>query len=312
MRRGPLYAIAASLSFVAMMAFGKIAQEDLSALEIVFWRGFIALPIILLVAPPGRLLIVNHGVFLLRAVFGTATVFLLMIAVKHIGVAECSLLDKLQPMVVACLATLLLGQDERPHLRIWIFLLLGLAGSALIIGPGVSVGSFWGFFAIGAAFSSAAAQLCLRVLARTDNVRAITFYFFAASIVIIGVAQLITERRLPRLPSLDGLPFLLGFGASAAFGQVFLTRAYREDRAAVIAASSYTGPIWAIGVDLLVFDAAPPALALVGGVLIVLPGFLLLWGGYSKHPASQLDAHRLSHQSRSLAEQDQRFPVGEN
>ncbi len=260
-----------------MMAFGKDARAELGAFEIVFWRGFVAMLVVFALARGKRLRIVNRKLLLLRTVFGTSTVFFLMMAVERLALTEVSLLDKLQPMAIAILAGLLLGHDERPGARVWLCLVVGFLGCALIIGPDLRLGSAWGLFAVAAAMTAACAQICLRVLARTDTAAPISFFFFLLSIPLAALGALATDGRLPRLPPVELVPNLLGFGVTAAVGQVFLTRAYAEDRAAVVAAASYTGPLWAAIIDALAFRTFPNPLVIFGGALIVGPGLFLLF-----------------------------------
>ena len=75
----------------------------------------------------------------------------------------------------------------------------------------------------------------------------------------------------------DLWPYVLGIGVTATGGQLLMTQAYAEDRAAVVAAASYTTPLWGVIADLLIFDLIPGSLAIVGGVIIVAAGLVLIF-----------------------------------
>jgi drug/metabolite transporter (DMT)-like permease len=76
---------------------------------------------------------------------------------------------------------------------------------------------------------------------------------------------------------------LVGCALSASAGQLFLTEAYRAERAARVAAASYVGPVWALVADVVVFGVWPRAEALVGGAIIVGAGLVLLRNSPKSH-----------------------------
>jgi drug/metabolite transporter (DMT)-like permease len=125
----------------------------------------------------------------------------------------------------------------------------------------------------------------LRVLGRTDSAYSVSFFFFLASIPLAALGCLVVHHRPPALFPVAYWPHVLGFGVTAATGQFFLTMAYAVDRAAVVAAASYTGPLWAVIIDALYFRTYPDPLAILGGLLIVGPGLLLLFDRQTETPA---------------------------
>jgi drug/metabolite transporter (DMT)-like permease len=197
-------------------------------------------------------------------------------AARGLTLADYNLIDKLQPVMIALLAPSVLGAQERSGGKLWVLLVLGLAGCAVLLAPELAMGSTLGLWALVGVALSSAAQLCLRALGPTDDARTVVFWF-QAGVAILGVAALAatTGNPLPRLP-LGLLPWLVLMGICGTAGQILMTRAYAEERAAVVAAMSYTSPLWAVALDVLLFHTWPDAHALVGGALVIAAGVPLL------------------------------------
>ena len=63
MRTGPLLMIAATLVLTIMSGAVKVARVEMEVLDLVFWRGVIAVPLALAVARRGTLRIEHRRVF---------------------------------------------------------------------------------------------------------------------------------------------------------------------------------------------------------------------------------------------------------
>ncbi len=277
MRRGPLYMIIAGLAFTVMVTLVKTVRDDLSPFEVVFWRGLVSIPLALAFACGTSLRLYNVGLFALRAVLGFIAMIGFFTAARGLLIADLSLISKLQPMVVAILAPLLLGIHERPSRLVWLLLGVGLAGCALLLAPDLAVGSPYGLWCLAGAVFSAGAHVAVRGLARTNDPRVLVFHFQLAMMVLALLAIVITTHDLPPLPRPALWPAVLGIGVSATLGQLFMTHAYARDRAAVVAAASYSAPIWGVAADLVVFAAVPGWHVIIGGVLIVGSGMVLVF-----------------------------------
>jgi drug/metabolite transporter (DMT)-like permease len=212
----------------------------------------------------------------LRAVLGFCAMSCFFTAAKGLALADLSILAKLQPLIIAIVAPLLLGRGERSGPIIWVILAVGLVGSGLLIGPELAIGGTYGLWALGAAFFSALAHTMIRALGKTDNAPAIVFWFQATTLVLAVPAYGLLEGALLPLPPSHLWPYLVGTGLAATAGQVLMTNAYRMEKASVIAAASYAGPLWAASLDLVVFGVVPSGWALAGGALVVGAGLTLV------------------------------------
>ncbi|MBW2454403.1 MAG: DMT family transporter [Deltaproteobacteria bacterium] len=284
MRRGPLYMVIAAAAFTAMLGFVKVARAELPAVEVIAYRAVLGLPFVWIFARRGGLRIEQRGVLAGRVVFGFAAMFCYFTAAKELGIADVSLITKLQPILVAVVAPLALGRSERGSSSVWLALVLGFVGCAILLAPQLDVGLEFGLWAVAAAVLSAVAHVCLRKLGRTEDPLTVVFWFLVGLTVISVPATIIQAGGVPPLPRLGLWPVLLGCALSASAGQVLLTYAYRADPAPMVAAAAYTAPVWAVLVDVLWFDQTPSGHVLAGGALIVGGGLWLVV--YAREPAA--------------------------
>jgi len=275
-RRGPLWMILAALLFTVMLGLVKVAREDMSALEVVVWRSVFATPLAFVLARRAGIAIRNKKVLLVRCALGFCAVLGFFTAALGLTMAQLSLVSKLQPILIALLAPLVLGASEKPSGRVYAVLGLGLAGSLLLLSPDLASGSIYGLLAVGGTVASAGAHVAVRRLGATENPFALVFWFQ----LFLSVAGLTTwtllEGRLVPLPPAGMWPVLIGIAVSTTAAQLAMTRGYQLDRAASVAAASYAGPLFAVVGDVIVFAVWPDAWALGGGALIVVAGLVLL------------------------------------
>jgi drug/metabolite transporter (DMT)-like permease len=273
--RGPVLMIGASLLFTAMVACVKVARQELGSIELMAWRAVIGVPVAGVLAWRVGAAIRNRRVMALRVGFGFCAMACFFTATKGLTLADLSLISRTQPLLLTVAAPLVLGASEKSGPRVWVLLAAGMVGCAILVGPDLAVGSTWALWALGASASSAAAHLCLRVLGRTEQPAAVVFAFQTA-VGAIAFGWLGATGTL-RLPPTELWPYVLGAGLFATGGQLLMTEAYRQERAAVVAAASYTGPVWGVLGDVLFFAALPSGWDWVGGALIVAAGLALVW-----------------------------------
>lgn len=279
MRRGPLYITAAGLTFTVMFALVKVTRDSLGAFDLVFWRSLGASVVAYALARHGvgSIRVQHRALLAMRTVLGFAAMSCVFAAAKGLGVGDLLLIGKMQPLLIAMLAPLLLGEGERASGWVWLLLAAGLAGGVMLIAPDLALGSVYGLLAVLGAVFAAGAKLGVRAMVREDDPRVMVFYFQAGAMVLAAGAVLVTEARLPALPPADLWPHIIGIGVTAAVGQLLMTQAYYHDNAAVVAAATYTEPIWGLIVDIVVFATAPDWNVLIGGLLILGAGLALLF-----------------------------------
>ncbi len=273
--RGVVLMVAASLAFTAMVAFVRLARQELSTIEVMAVRGAVAAPLAWAMARPGgSLALVGRRVFAARAALGFAAMYCFYTAAKGLTLADMTLITRTQPILLALLAPWVLGRSERPSSRIWLLLGLGVIGTAILIAPELEVGTSWGLWAVLATVFSAGAHLAVRKLGATDR-PAVVVFWFQVVVAAGGFAILLGTIGVHRPdPSLWG--WIVGAGVSSTAGQWLLTSAYRAEKAAVVGAASYSGPLWGLLGDAIFFATLPGPRELIGGAIIVAAGLWLL------------------------------------
>jgi len=84
---------------------------------------------------------------------------------------------------------------------------------------------------------------------------------------------------------------IAGMGLAGALGQIALTRAFQLGQASMIAPLEYTGLVWVIGWDLLLWGVLPDRMTWIGAAIIVASGLYLLHRERVQHArrAGQVD-----------------------
>lgn len=280
MSRGVIDMLLALVAFTAMNALVKLGGQHFTPLELVFWRSALGAALVLPLALGRRgLRLASFRLMLLRTLLGVAAMFSGFLALQGLTLAEVTLVSQLQPVLVALGAPLLLGDGERAGRSLWGALGLGLVGGLVILGPSAAAGSWWGLAALLSALFSAGAHLCLRPLGKGEDDRAIVFWFLAGSAMVAAAAAPWIDGVAVGAPSAASWGLLAGLAVTATAGQLFMTRAYQLERAAVVATVAYAAPLLATLIDALVFGIVPGWNAYAGGGLVVIAGLTLLSGG---------------------------------
>lgn len=267
--------VAAQIAFTAMVVFVKIARQELSTFEVAFWRSILVLPLLWALLGGSGWRINRKVIMLLRSVLGFGALCSFFGAAKGLTIADLSLISKIQPVLVAVLAPLLIGGSEKPEPWLWAVMGVALAGCMLLLAPSLQVGSLYGLMAVSAAIFSAGAHTCLRLL-KQENPIAVVVWFQVGTAIMGAVACVLSLGTIPIPPNhLWGA--LLAVGVFAGLGQLLMTAAYKVERAPVVATASYVGPVFAVIADVIAFADWPTFISLLGGTVVISAGLVLLW-----------------------------------
>ncbi|MBM4388423.1 MAG: DMT family transporter, partial [Deltaproteobacteria bacterium] len=115
---------------------------------------------------------------------------------------------------------------------------------------------------------AALAYICVRRLSATDSVETIVFYFTGIS-TLLSLPALFIDFALP---DANGWIGLAGVGVFATLGQLFLTSAYRYERASIVSSFSYMTPLFSFFLGIALFDEIPRTASIIGSLMIILSG----------------------------------------
>ena len=278
MTRGMWYMVAGGFFFSVMTLWVKLAGERLPNQEIVLVRGLLTLAFTWVMVR--RAGVSRRGsrplALMLRGLFGYASLSCLYYSVVHLPLADATVLQYTNPVWTALLAVWVLEERMRPAEVLLV--LCSLLGVVVIARPSFLFGAGAArldLFAVGIALAgatlSAAAYVMVRKLSRTEHPLTIIFWFTLVT-VPAAIPGTIAVAVWPT--PLEWL-FLLGVGASAQAGQVYLTRGLQLVPAGRAAGAAYMQVVFAALWGALFFGDLPDSWV-VAGAMIILGSTLLL------------------------------------
>jgi drug/metabolite transporter (DMT)-like permease len=279
MGRGFLYMVESALAFTVMGVFAKLAGERLPVAEIVFARGFVSL--VLSVAALRRAGVSPWGHdrprLVVRGLIGATGLGCLFYALKHLPLAEATVIQYLHPVFTAILAALVLQERAGPWILVSIA--LGILGVLLVARPAPLFGGADAelpplalLAALGGAFFSACAYVAVRHLSATEQPVVIVFYFA----LVATLASLPFAARAAVVPRGLEWGMLAGVGVAAQLGQVALTHGLRLEPATRATALSYLQVVFAAIAGVLVFGDRPALYTAAGALLILCGSFVAM------------------------------------
>ena len=277
LRPGVRFMLASALAFSVMTAFVKLAGERLPSQEIVFARALISVVLSVSLLARARVALwgtrARRPLLLLRGIFGFAGLSCVFYAVTHMPLAEAVVIQYLHPLFTAVLAAFFLGERVDRGVATGAALsLLGVllvAKPAMLFGAGQSLPTLALLAALGGAFFSGCAYVCVRKLGETEHPLVIVLYFPLVTVP----ATLPTLVGSAVLPEGQEWLWLLCVGVFAQLGQVALTRGMQHESAARATGLSYMQVVFAALWGVLLFDEIPDALAVAGAGLILAGSF---------------------------------------
>ncbi|QFR49619.1 DMT family transporter [Sulfurimonas lithotrophica] len=268
-------------------AITKILSDDLSALEIVFFRNMIGIVLILwaLRIKPHKLVGGKIHMLFLRGFLGFVAMILFFYTITTIPLGEAITLNKTSPLFVSILAYYFL--HEHLSKRSILALLIGFLGIVFITKPfGMSI-SYEHFLGILGGFFAATAYATIKKIKDLYDSRVIVLSFVVIGSVFPAVLFSISpyidapaslEFLFPEfiLPKSLNIWLLIGFMAFiSTLSQWLLTKAYSASKASIIGVISYTNIPFAIGFGYMLGDTFPDILTFCGIALIILGGVLV-------------------------------------
>jgi drug/metabolite transporter (DMT)-like permease len=275
--------LGATLFFMIMTLFVRLASSEAPVGQIVFHRSLWALvPIVLYLAWQGRFpsaLATRRPVgHVRRSLYGCVAMFFSFISVAHLPLALAAALGFLAPLLAVPVAALALR--ERPGWLVWLAAIGGFGGVVLMLapafhGPTLEAGTIIGVAAgLAMALTTVAAKVEIKRLTATEAPGTIAFYF-ALVCATCGLATL--PFRWANVSS-AGLACLIASGVAGGFAHVCMTEAIARAPVSTLAPFEYTAMIWALLFDVVVFALPPSPLGLAGTAVIVAAAAMVSFG----------------------------------
>jgi drug/metabolite transporter (DMT)-like permease len=157
---------------------------------------------------------------------------------------------------------LVLGEVVR--LRRWAAILVGFAGTLIILRPGLIEVGLGPLLVIGSSVVWAMALMIIKVLTRTESSVTITAY---ASIFLAPVCL---AAALPYWvwPGWEQLAWLAGIGVVGTVAQTAMNQSFKLADASAVLPMDFSKLIWAAAIGFALFGEIPDLWTWVGGALI--------------------------------------------
>jgi drug/metabolite transporter (DMT)-like permease len=284
-----LWMVAAGLSFALMGVIVSLAASQFSAAELVFYRAIVQLAVAWAVLAGAGLSIRTKtlGMHVHRGVAGFVSLFMFFYALTKLPVATAMTLNYMSPLWLALLLTLI--ARERPGAPLTVTIVLGFAGSVMLLRPTLSAGQIWpATIGLVSGVISAIAYWNVRQLVRAHEPVARVVFYFALFAALGSIVWMAPQQWHPITTANAWM--LAGVGIFGSAGQLTMTRAYGKGSTLVTAALSYSGIVFSALLGVLVGHDALPLIAWLGIALIITAGIIAvqLQPGPLKDPASQV------------------------
>jgi drug/metabolite transporter (DMT)-like permease len=274
MRRGIFFMLAAMAAFIFNDTCVKLASENLPTGQIIFLRGLIATPLVLLLAWH-RGALVRPAVLLHRSLFWrtigemSATVLYLG-ALFHMPIANTNAILQTTPLLVTAAAALFLG--ERVGVRRWMTIMIGFAGVLLIVRPGFEGFTAWSLAALAGAIAMVLRDLSSRLLPAEIPTLAVTVITTICVMMLGGALCLFADWE--PMAVID-FAYLAGAAVFLIAAYIFIIAAMRTGDVSLVSPFRYSIMVWAILIQVIVFGAWPDALTLAGSAVLVATGIYM-------------------------------------
>lgn len=239
-----LWMIVASFCFACMGVCVKLAADDFSAPEIVFYRSAISLCFMFaLMRLRGVPIATPHWRFQLqRAASGFFSLLLYFYAIAMLPLATAVTLSYTSPLFLA----LYLVWFGRQRLRGGMLgaLLLGFVGVVLLLRPTLHADQLLGgLLGLGAGILAGLAYYNVRELGARGETESRTVFYFSLLSTVLSVPWMAVQG-FHAVDLRSGL-LLLGVGVFATLAQLAMTRAYRRGKTLVAASLAYSTVVFA-------------------------------------------------------------------
>ncbi len=273
--------VAATLLLPGIDIFAKILTRSLPVAEIVLARFFLQslflLPLVLLrrktQAPSSR-----YRIHLLRGVLIAGASLFFFSALKYLPLADALSIFFIEPIVLAVLSILLLG--EKLSRRLVVSIGVGFIGTLIIIRPGLGVFGLPGLLPLVAATLFACYITATRSLSASEDPAMMQLTAGLSATVVMVLALLAgshfgVETLSWIRPNLRQFQLMLGMGLMASLTHLTLVHAFRHTAASVLAPLQYLEMVSATLLGYWIFNEFPDLFTLTGAVLIIVSGLYM-------------------------------------
>lgn len=272
--RGCFLMVVGTLVFAAMHTAIRHVTQNLSGMEVAFFRNLFGLVVI---AP----LLMRHGpalfhtrkfrLHLLRAVINAISMVCFFVGLSMTPIARATALAFTAPLFTALFSAVFLSEVFR--WRRWTALFLGFFGALVILRPGLREVDAGGLLVVFSSLLWAIAMIDIKVLGRTETSQTITAYVT----VLLTPLTLVPALFVWQMPSSDMWVWLVFIGVIGTIGQIVITEAIKLADMTVLMPFDFLKLVWAAFLGMIFFAEVPDALTWIGAAIVFASSFYIVW-----------------------------------
>ena len=271
--RGILCALLAYFFTTSLRVIAKYLSTDLGIAEIVFFRNCFGLLPLLIILKFYRREALDSPINKLGMIRLSACALLSMTAIftsyKFLDPVSAESIIFTAPIFVVIYSRIR-NKASIDYLRSF-FMSCGFIGTLLVLRPWSSGVGIISIIPLIAASLSAMVSLLMVEINKTEQPLNAAVWF-SIQMAIMGAPMIFFNWVTP---SFEDLVLLVAMGIFAGLAQYLLILAYKYADATIVTPFQYSSLIWAFLYGFLIWGEIPNLTAFVGGVLIVISGFLI-------------------------------------
>jgi drug/metabolite transporter (DMT)-like permease len=265
--RGAIWALVAAFTFIVVQSMTKHLGGKFDSVQIAFFRaafGGLAVAPFLMSRGLGGLRTENMGYHVGRGVFGAMALFLMVVSILHMPLAEVTVIGFTRAFFLIVLAVLFL--KEKVRWRRWSATVVGFGGVTLMLRPGDEAFQLAALAALAASFCFAAAHVCIKKCT-TKNDHPLTvqswYWLIATSLTLFPALWYWVT------PTWEELLFLVLLGVLSGIAQAFWAYALSAGEATFISPFDFSRLIWAGLAGVIIFGEEILLVTILGAAVII-------------------------------------------
>ena len=273
--RGIALMIGSTLAFAGMHTTIKHISDDVDTFMIVFFRnlfGLVALLPLFLRHGFSPLRTTRIGTHAVRVTINFASMVMFFYALSVTPLAEVAALTFSAPIFATFLAIFIF--KEAVGLNRWAAILIGFAGTVVVLRPGFEAINLGALLAVGAALLWGSAIMIIKSLGRTDSALTITFYM----VLLLIPISLVPALYVWEWPTWGQLGWLMVVGTCGSVGHLLLNYALKEAPTNVVMPIDFARLIWVAIFGYFLFGEVPDIFVWIGGAMIFASGLWIAQG----------------------------------
>ena len=255
-----------------MSVQAKLIGIEYNAVQITFARAIVVLillmPFIYKLGGLNFLKTKKPFLHFFRGLAGLIGNVMFFLAFQRLPVADVTVISQAVPIFSCILAIIFLG--ETIGWRRWTAITIGFLGVIIAINPSVNI-AVASLYALGGTLMWSTTIIFLRLLGSTEHPVKTVFYFMLVSVIVTSIFQPFLWKE----PSFEIILLFIGIGIAAFLTQLLMTYALQKAPASIVSPFNYTGIVWAIIFDYIIWNASPMFATIFGGIIITISGIYI-------------------------------------